>query len=151
VQQELHNGNWILYLRNRIHTTEHIEEFVSLWIGIQTVHLQLGVRDSIIWRWMANGSYSTRSAYMIQFKGSYGIFNSKLILKAQVENKCKVFAWILVQEKILTAKNLQKRGWPHQDHCVLCVRMKTVGNGRKRTYDIEKRKRSVQEISTFSN
>jgi hypothetical protein len=29
--------------------------------------------------------------------------------------------------------------------------MKTVGNGRKRTYDIEKRKRSVRDISTFSN
>jgi hypothetical protein len=29
--------------------------------------------------------------------------------------------------------------------------MKTVGNGQKRTYDIEKRKRSVQDISTFSN
>jgi hypothetical protein len=120
VQQELHNGNWILYLRKRVHITEHIEEFVSLWIRIQAVHLQLGVRDSIIWRWTASGSYSTRSAYRIQFKGSYGIFNSKLIWKAQAENKCKVFAWILVQEKILTAENLQKRGWPHQDHCVLC-------------------------------
>jgi hypothetical protein len=31
-----------------------------------------------------------------------------------------VFAWILVREKILTADNLQKRGWPHQDHCALC-------------------------------
>jgi hypothetical protein len=36
------------------------------------------------------------------------------------------------------------------DVCVL-LRMKTVGNGRKRTYDIEKRKRSVRNISTFSN
>jgi hypothetical protein len=33
----------------------------------------------------------------------------------------------------------------------LGVKMKTVGNGRKRTYDIEKRKRSVRDISTFSN
>jgi hypothetical protein len=31
------------------------------------------------------------------------------------------------------------------------VRMKTVENGRKRIYDIEKRKRSVRNISTFSN
>lgn len=37
-----------------------------------------------------------------------------------MENKCKIFAWILVQDKILTADNLQKRGWPHQEHCVLC-------------------------------
>jgi erythromycin esterase-like protein len=32
----------------------------------------------------------------------------------------------------------------------LRVRMKTVKNGRKRTYDIEKQKRSVLDISTFS-
>jgi hypothetical protein len=31
------------------------------------------------------------------------------------------------------------------------IRMKTVGNGQKWTYDMEKRKRSVQDISTFSN
>jgi hypothetical protein len=34
---------------------------------------------------------------------------------------------------------------------LLAVRMKTVGNGWKRTYDTEKRKRSVRDISTFSN
>jgi hypothetical protein len=32
VQQELNNGRWMHYLRNRVSTTEHIEEFVSLWI-----------------------------------------------------------------------------------------------------------------------
>jgi hypothetical protein len=31
------------------------------------------------------------------------------------------------------------------------LRMKTVGNCRKRTYDIEKQKRSVRDISIFSN
>jgi hypothetical protein len=35
-------------------------------------------------------------------------------------NKCKLFVWILVQNKILTADNLAVRGWPHQDNCILC-------------------------------
>lgn len=78
------------------------------------------MRDSIAWRWKADGSYSTCSAYRIQFRGSYPTFNSKLIWKARAENKCKVFVWILVHEKVLTADNLQIRGWPHQDHCLLC-------------------------------
>jgi hypothetical protein len=114
VQQELDNGRWMHYLRNRVSTTKHMEKFVSLWIRIQAVHLQPGVRDSIILRWTATGSYSTRSAYRIQFKGSYGIFKTDLIWKAQAENKCKVFAWILVQKKVLTAEK------PHQDRYVLC-------------------------------
>jgi len=25
-----------------------------------------------------------------------------------------------MHDKILTADNLQKRGWPHQEHCILC-------------------------------
>ena len=32
----------------------------------------------------------------IQFKGSLVLFRTELIWKAQVENKCKIFAWILV-------------------------------------------------------
>ena len=69
---------------------------------------------------MANDCYSTRSAYRIQLSASYTRFRYSQIWKAQAENRCKVFGWILVQEKILTADNLQKRGWPHQEHCVLC-------------------------------
>jgi hypothetical protein len=120
VHQELRNNTWTRVLRDKITTATHIEEFVSLWLRIQNVQLFPGVRDSIIWKWTADGYYSTRSAYRIQFNGSYGTFHNKHIWKAHVENKCKVFTWILVKEKILTVDNLQKRGWTHQEHCVLC-------------------------------
>jgi hypothetical protein len=120
VQQELRNNNWMRSLRGRITSAIHIEEFVSLWVRIQDVHLQQGAQDSITWRWTPDGAYSTRSGYRIQFRGSFDVFHSDQIWRAQVENKCKIFAWILVQDKILMAHNLQKRGWPHQEHCVLC-------------------------------
>ena len=70
--------------------------------------------------WTADGVYSTRSAYLIQFRGSHRKFKHELIWKAQAENKCKLHAWILMHNKVLTVDNLQKRGWPHQEHCVLC-------------------------------
>ena len=120
VQHELWNNNWMRSLRGKITLPVHIEEFASLQIRIQDAHLQQGVRDSITWRWTPDGVYSTRSAYRIQFQGSFRFFRANIIWKAQVENKYKIFAWILVQDKILMAQNLQKRGWPHQDHCVLC-------------------------------
>jgi hypothetical protein len=47
VQQELRNNNWICSLRGRITTATHIEEFVSLCIRIQDVHLIQGVKDFI--------------------------------------------------------------------------------------------------------
>ena len=48
VQQELRNNNWMCLLRRKITSAVHIEEFVSLWIRIQDVHLQQGIQDSII-------------------------------------------------------------------------------------------------------
>ena len=120
VQQELHNNCWILLLRGRITTATHLEEFVSLWLRVQSIQLQHGIRDSIVWKWSIDGIYSTQSAYRIQFQGSYRRFCPDLIWKAHAENKCKVFTWILIQNKILTADNLQLRNCPHQDHCVLC-------------------------------
>lgn len=64
--------------------------------------------------------YSTCLAYQIQFKGSYKKYLPYLIWKAHAENKNKVFAWILIQDKILIAANLQMRGWPHHGDCVIC-------------------------------
>jgi hypothetical protein len=47
-------------------------------------------------------------------------FQGIQIWKAHAKNKCKVSTWILMHGKVLTADNLQRRGWPHQDHCALC-------------------------------
>ena len=76
MQQELQNNNWMRSLRRKITSAVHTEEFVSLWIRIQDVHLQQGVQDSIIWQWTQDGTYSTRSAYRIQFKGSLILFRT---------------------------------------------------------------------------
>jgi hypothetical protein len=100
----------LFYDPNSITTATHIEKFVSLWIRIQEVHLVQGVKDSITWKWTPDGNYSTRSAYRIQFRGSFAKFPRDHIWKAHAENKCKVFTRILIHEKLLTADNLQKRG-----------------------------------------
>ena len=67
MQQELYTHSWIRALRGRITTATHVEEFVSLWIRLQNVQLQLEEQDSIVWKWTPDGKYSTRSAYQIQF------------------------------------------------------------------------------------
>jgi hypothetical protein len=53
------------------------------------------MRDSILWKWTADGAYSTRLAYRIQFGGSYGPFRFGLIWKAHAENKCNVVFVVL--------------------------------------------------------
>jgi len=62
-----------------------------------------------------------QNQHRAQFLGSYSSPQNQLIWQAREENKCKVFTWILTQNKILTADNLAQRGWPHQNSCAaLC-------------------------------
>jgi hypothetical protein len=49
-----------------------------------------------------------------------GHANAYIYSTMQAVNKCKVHAWILMYDKILTADDLQKRGWPHQEYYILC-------------------------------
>jgi hypothetical protein len=109
VRQELQNDNWIRVLQTRVTTTTQIQEFISLWIKIQSVHLQPEVQDSITWKWTVDRNYSTRSAYRVPFQGSHRKFRHDLIWKAKAENKCKIHAWILMHGKIITADNLKKK------------------------------------------
>jgi hypothetical protein len=73
-----------------------------------------------MWKWTSNGDYSTSSAYRIQFAGKSKRFNITPIWKAKSEPKFKIFAWILLRKKILTANNLVKRNWLHDSICKLC-------------------------------
>jgi hypothetical protein len=52
---------------------------------------------------------TTKSAYQVQFVGSYSTFDNKAIWKSEVEDKHRFFAWLLVQCKLLTADNLTAR------------------------------------------
>jgi hypothetical protein len=54
-------------------TTEEMAEFVMLWGKLQEVHL-VDRPDEIKWRWFAHGVYSAKSAYYVQFYGSFCSF-----------------------------------------------------------------------------
>ena len=49
VLQELTNDAWVIPFRRKI-TTVQIEEFVSLWIRLQQIHLQPEIEDNITWK-----------------------------------------------------------------------------------------------------
>jgi hypothetical protein len=120
VQQELNSNTWCRQLQGKITTAVEVEEFVSLWIRLQGVHLDPSTEDTIVWKWMADGVYTTHSAYGAQFFGVVKWDHTKLIWRAHTENRYKLFTWILIQNKQLTADNLTIRGWPHPTSCPLC-------------------------------
>lgn len=100
-------------------TTEEMAEFIELWTLVQEARLTQE-RDEIKWRWTATGVYTAKSAYRAQFHGSHNTFDSKGIWTAKVEDKHRVFMWLLVQCKLLTADKLLSRNWPCHPVCALC-------------------------------
>ncbi|KAF8685852.1 hypothetical protein HU200_043764 [Digitaria exilis] len=45
------------------------------------------------WKWTNDGWYTSKSAYAVQFAGSYCTFNCNTIWEAKVEGKHRFFAW----------------------------------------------------------
>jgi hypothetical protein len=103
----------------RMSTAEQMVEFVCLWSLVQEVQFN-DSPDAIRWKWTADGCYSAKSAYNIQFAGSYCSFDAKAIWKAKTEGKHRFFMWLLVHEKILTADNLRIKGIQCDPICALC-------------------------------
>lgn len=118
VREELQNLNWTRGLW-RMTTIDQMAELIGLWGLLLDVHLN-DQEDVIKWKWTVDGNYSAKSAYNVQLKGSYCSFDSKAIWGARVQGKHRVFAWLLVQSKILTADKLMTRNWPCNPVCSLC-------------------------------
>jgi len=118
VKEEVHNQNWVRGLW-RMQTVEEMANFVKLWDLVQEVQLN-NEPDSITWKWTSDGNYTAKSAYNVQFLGSYSHFNGESIWKAESEGKHKFFAWLMVQCKLLTTDKLLARHWPCNPICSLC-------------------------------
>ena len=61
-----------------------------------------------------------KSAYKIQFEGSFTRLKLTPIWKAVAEPKCRFFVWTLLHKKILAANNLMKHNWTNDPICKLC-------------------------------
>lgn len=90
-----------------------------LYVALSTINLT-DQKDSIIWKWTADGKYSVASAYECQFQGAMTTFPAAKVWKAATEPKCRFFAWLVLHNRVLTADNMAKRNWPCNTTCSLC-------------------------------
>jgi hypothetical protein len=118
VAKELHNDNWIRSIA-RLSTPVQLAQYLQVWDVIAHTQLTPTVADSITWKLNTDGVYSASSAYHMQFLGSFPRFDAKKIWSAHAEPKCKLFAWLALHRKLLTADMLAIRGWPHDPVCPL--------------------------------
>ncbi|KAK1632962.1 hypothetical protein QYE76_007277 [Lolium multiflorum] len=121
VAEALNDGKWILDLRGRV-TADSLSEFVDLWDRVRRVTLVNGVADAFVWRFSADGAYSSKSAYRLQFLGATSSPFVKLIWSATAAPKCRFFGWLFALNRLLTADRLLARRWPNSYFCPLCRR-----------------------------
>jgi hypothetical protein len=100
VADAISNGRWLRDL-SRISNEEELHQFFQLWTKIDEVQMNDNP-DAMKWLPCANGQYSAKSAYEIQFVGRIQQPHLEKVWSAKVEGKIKIFLWLL----------LRNRNWP---------------------------------------
>ncbi|KAJ1277359.1 hypothetical protein BS78_05G288800 [Paspalum vaginatum] len=118
VAKALEDNRWMRGMQ-RMNSNQEIRQFVSLWSRLSSLHLST-MEGDITWKFTADGKYTAKSAYDIQFIGSYPDFNWTKIWKSKMEPKCRFFTWLLLQRKIWTEDNIIRRGGQSDPQCPLC-------------------------------
>jgi hypothetical protein len=70
VSKALENDFWVsqINIQDGLHV-DHIAQFNRLWEKVNLVTLHENSPDTIVWNLSSNGSYSSKSAYLMQFRG----------------------------------------------------------------------------------
>lgn len=91
IHKALHNNHWadLIY---PLETREEIREYIELWDMIYFQDRDINAEEEIIWRWIKDGEYTTKSAYTMLFVGHKKNIYFHPIRKAKTETKCRFFA-----------------------------------------------------------
>nr|CAD1829599.1 unnamed protein product [Ananas comosus var. bracteatus] len=76
--------------------------------------------DSVHWRWSPDGRFTVKSTYSALCDGGTRDGGTCKIWKLCIPLKVKVFCWLVLKKRPLSADNLLKRGWIGNTNCVLC-------------------------------
>jgi hypothetical protein len=88
---------WIRDLMHDV-TTDILAEYIMLWCLIDEVGSDPADQqpNKIIWTRMANGEYSARSAYLMQFQGSVETNFRNLIWQVWAPSRVLFFVWLML-------------------------------------------------------
>lgn len=83
VRDALHNRQWTRDITGAL-TASVLIEYVHLWDKVDGIVLTPGTPDRLIWRWSADGVYSSSSAYRAFFAGSTSLLGARQVWRASV-------------------------------------------------------------------
>lgn len=128
IQEALQQRRWINDIRHNL-TIPLLDEFLWEVLARDTPQLTEEVQDLIVLRWTTDGEYSAKSAYQFQFNGMVLSPSTKLSWEEWASANCKIFSWLVLQNRVWTANQLQIRRWPNNYFCQLCFQnLETVNH-----------------------
>lgn len=77
--------------------------------------------DQIRWKWNREGIYTARSTYSVISEGGKIRWRFSYIWSAKVPPTVKIFAYMVLNERVLTRRALNRRGIHVDLHCVCCL------------------------------
>lgn len=113
LRQGKENDAWVGDLAletNPVITVALVEQLVALWTAVCNVQLEEEESDQIAWKFTPHGHYSASSAYKAQCVGAPDTTFDSLIWKVWAPGKCKLHAWLIIQNRVWTSDRLATRG-----------------------------------------
>ncbi|WVZ82473.1 hypothetical protein U9M48_029730 [Paspalum notatum var. saurae] len=119
VREALQEDQWVRDIVGAP-TAAVIDEFLCLRELLHDVQLRADVPDRFVWRWTADGSYSSSSAYQLFFAGRTPLAGAPKIWKASAPPKVKFFCWLVLHGRPWTAERRHRHGLQACAACALC-------------------------------
>lgn len=95
-------------------------EYVELWDTLENVQLTPLLPDRFVWKWTADGVYTSSSAYRAFFFGSVALPGAKFVWRAATPPKVKFFFWLDLHGRLWTADRRKCHGLQPLATCALC-------------------------------
>jgi hypothetical protein len=122
VAEALHNETWISDLMHDL-TAPLLVDYMMLWILIEAAQFNPldQAEDEIFWARSLDSIYSANTTYDMQFNGSLEPYFPARVWNVWAPSWCKVFIWLMLQNRIWMADQLLRREWMNKYFCPLCI------------------------------
>lgn len=118
VKNALTRNRWMVGLQ-RLTTPEDVHQLFQMWLVVRDVQLS-DQQDVATWNFGKTNCYTASSAYQVQFFGSLNKHKWMMVWKTKVPNKCKIFLWLFLQDRLWHLDRIIKHGGLGNPICTLC-------------------------------
>ncbi|KAM0879448.1 hypothetical protein ACQ4PT_034225 [Festuca glaucescens] len=118
VREGLLGQAWVLDIAGEL-SIDATVQFLRLWEAVARVPVG-GGDDGFRWKWTADGTFSSRTAYQLLFEGTTALPGATHIWNSIAPMKFRLHAWLALRRCCWTADRLLEHGLPANAMCQLC-------------------------------